>query len=182
MSEHWRQIVIGRKVTLSVVSSLQEKSNSYLVWSITTEGVTDSSTLLLPRLSLLYKLFLVSVMCLVLFSWCDVLCSLQRVDPGTYLVREVASGEFSPNVRRFDRLCERMQEYYADYTPTHVVSTDFRPGVVSNRHVSCVQSSTFVDILLSRKLHTVAYCSWQLNFVHTVCKRSTINFTHCGQK
>jgi len=62
------------------------------------------------------------------------------VDPGTYVVREIAGEVVSESVRNFERLCDQMQQYYTHYVPTHLSGIDFRPGTVSN----CC--STFGDI------------------------------------
>ena len=60
---------------------------------------------------------------------------MQRVDPGTYVVREVEGKVVSQSVQSFQRLCEQMQEHYTKYTPTNLHGIDFRPGTVSNGSV-----------------------------------------------
>jgi len=59
---------------------------------------------------------------------------MQRIDPGSYIVREVAaSGKaVSHNVRSFQRLCEQIQEHYTNYRQTGLHGIDFKPGTVSN--------------------------------------------------
>jgi len=61
-------------------------------------------------------------------------CSVQIIDPATYVVREVAGKVVTANVRTFDKLCEDMQRYYTQYTPSHLHGIEFRPGTVSNAH------------------------------------------------
>jgi len=53
------------------------------------------------------------------------------VDPGTYLVREVAGDVVSPAVQSFENLCRQMEEFYTHYSPSQLV-IDFRPGAVGN--------------------------------------------------
>jgi len=69
------------------------------------------------------------------------------VDPGTYIVREVAGDVMSEDVRCFERLCQQMHEYYTHYTPTHLHGIDFRPGAVCDVWIMHVSSTAYTQCL-----------------------------------
>jgi len=79
-----------------------------------------------------------------MMSWgltADLLCCDQTVNPGTYVVREVAGPVVRQSIRSFERLQMEMQEYYDSYTPSRLRGLDFRPGKVTN---TAVPNSLFI--------------------------------------
>ena len=70
-------------------------------------------------------------------------------------MREVAGDVVSPNVRSFERLNEQMQEYYANYCPSHLLA-EFRPGTVSIILDAFVPCNTFVGNLFNSALIAIS--------------------------